>query len=65
MESYKSGCLFFTIYSNQRWLGNFTAKGGDVYISRRVLQTYFSLKVLGMMKLFSVVNFKLVYPRFQ
>jgi len=50
MGSYGSGCLFFTIYSDQHCFGSFTDE--EVYISKRILQIYFSLKVLGVMKLF-------------
>lgn len=50
MESYESGCLFFTIDTDQHRFGSLTAE--EVYISKRILQIYFSLKMLGVMKLF-------------
>lgn len=64
MGNYKSGYLFFTIYSDQHCLGSFTAK--EVYVSKRILQIYFSLsKSTRSGEAVSLVNFKLVYTRFQ
>lgn len=62
MESYKSGYLFFTIYGDQHCFGSFAAK--EVYISKNfadLLQTESARSDEAI----SLVNFKLVYTRFQ
>lgn len=62
MGSYESGCLFFTIHSDQHCFGSFTAK--EVYISKNFADLLQS-KSARSDEAVSLVNFKLVYTRFQ
>lgn len=63
MGSYESGCLFFTIYSDQHCFGSFTDK--EVDISKKNFADLLQSKSARSDEAVSLVIFKLVYTCFQ